>query len=216
LSTDWEIIQTNTNSQATPCYWTVNNYSSAEFGPFGVYHAGLWWDYSHQDEWLITPEVDIVATSVLSFESTVWEGSTYGDHYYVKVSTDGGTTWTPVWDASTLTGNAWNYYDYPYSIDLSSFAGETVKIAFNAVDGDGQGLWYIWFVDNISLTAGKSTIKFPASSLTYISKGNPSGKINAQIARDGNTRRVSEEHISNMLSRSINATRYCFRIQHLS
>ena len=47
--------------------------------------------------------------------------STYLDHYYVKVSTDGGTTWTVVWDASTLTGDAWNYYDYPYSIDLSAF-----------------------------------------------------------------------------------------------
>jgi len=170
----------------------------SEFGPFGVYHAGLWWDYSHQDEWLITPEVDIVSDSKLTFESTVWEGSVYGDHYYVKVSTDGGTTWIPVWDASTLTGNGWNYYYYPYSIDLSNFAGKSVKIAFQAIDGDGQGLWYIWFVDNIGLSAGKSTIKFPASSLTYINNGNSSGKMSTQIARDGNTRSVSTEYRAKM------------------
>jgi len=200
LSPDWEIIQTNTNSTShpTPAFWSVNNYVGSEFGPFGVYHAGLWWDYSHQDEWLITPEVDIVSDSKLTFESTVWEGSVYGDHYYVKVSTDGGTTWIPVWDASTLTGNGWNYYYYPYSIDLSNFAGKSVKIAFQAIDGDGQGLWYIWFVDNIGLSAGKSTIKFPASSLTYINNGNSSGKMSTQIARDGNTRSVSTEYRAKM------------------
>lgn len=192
LSEGWEIIQTNTNTSATPCYWTVNDYTSSDFQPFGVYHAGLWWDYGHQDEWLITPELNCGAETALTFESTVWEGSTYNDHYYVKVSTDGGDTWTPVWDASDLTGNGWNYYAYNYTIDLSAFAGESIKVAFNAVDGDGQGLWYIWFVDNISIGDATDNVMFPASSLTRISKGNNTNRnSDAQIARDGSTQRSS-------------------------
>jgi hypothetical protein len=192
LSEGWEIIQTNTNSGATPCYWTVNDYVSADFAPFGLYHAGLWWDYDHQDEWLITPEVECGAGTTLTFETTVYEGSTNGDHYYVKISTDGGETWTPVWDASTLTGNGWNYYDYNYSIDLSDFAGESIKVAFNAVDGDGAGLWYIWFVDNIGIATATDAVNFHGTDLTRVSHSNNSAsRGHDQIARDGKTQRVS-------------------------
>ncbi len=191
LSADWEIIQTNnTSAGGTPSYFTVNDYSSADFAPFGTYHAGLWWSESHQDEWLITPEIACGATSTLSFETTVFEGSTYADHYYVKVSTDGGSTWTVVWDASTLTGGAWNYYDFPYSIDLSAFAGEDIKIAFHAIDGDGAGLWYIWFVDNIAFGDADGVTMFPASSLTKISNSS-NRSTSDRIARDGNTARIS-------------------------
>ncbi|MBK9358098.1 MAG: choice-of-anchor J domain-containing protein [Bacteroidales bacterium] len=193
LSEGWEIIQTNTAAGGgTPSHWTINDYSSADFAPFGVYHAGTWWDYDHQDEWLITPEVACGAASTLTFESTVYEGSTYLDHYYVKVSTDGGTNWDVVWDASTLTGAGWNYYDYPYSIDLSAYAGEDIKIAFQAIDGDGAGLWYIWFVDNIAFGGTDGVTLFPASSLTKIS--NSTNRTSGdRIARDGNTARVSGE-----------------------
>ena len=191
LGADWEIIQTNTSAGGgTPSHWTINDYSSADFAPFGVYHAGLWWDYDHQDEWLISPEVACGAASVLTFESTVYEGSTYADHYYVKVSTDGGTNWDVVWDASTLTGNGWNYYAYPYSIDLSAYAGEDIKIAFQAIDGDGAGLWYIWFVDNISFGAGDNITMFPASSLTKVSNS-ANRSSSDRIARDGNTAPVA-------------------------
>jgi hypothetical protein len=192
LSDGWEIIQTNTAAGGgTPSHWTVNDYVSADFSPFGTYHAGLWWDYGHQDEWLITPEVACGAGSALTFETTVFEGSTNQDHYYVKISTDGGTNWDVVWDASTLTGNGWNYYAYPYSIDLSAYAGEHIKIAFQAIDGDGAGLWYIWFVDNISFGATDGVTMFPASSLTRISNSANRGSSD-RIARDGNTNRVSD------------------------
>ncbi len=190
LGDGWEIIQTNTAAGGgTPAHWTINDYSSADFAPFGVYHAGLWWDYGHQDEWLITPEVACGAASTLTFESTVYEGSTYLDHYYVKVSTDGGANWDVVWDASTLGGGGWNYYDYPYSIDLSAYAGDDIKIAFQAIDGDGAGLWYIWFVDNIAFGDADGVTMFPANSLTKISNSTNRGSSSDRIARDGNTAR---------------------------
>jgi hypothetical protein len=184
----WEIITTNTNigGAGVPATWTVTDYASADIVPFGTYHCGLWWDYSHQDEWLISPEIACGATTTLSFETSVYEGSTYLDHYYVKVSTDGGTNWDVVWDASTLSGGAWNYYAYPYSIDLSAYAGQDIKIAWNAVDGDGQGLWYVWFVDNIAVASGDGMMRIPASSLTHKGLSENNAQRHDAIARDGN------------------------------
>jgi len=125
----------------------------------------------------------------LTFSTAVYEGSVNADHYYVKVSTDGGTTWDEVWDASTLTGNAWNYYAYPYTIDLSAYTGQSVKVAFNAVDGPtNDGLWYIWFIDDITIGSKDGKYTFTADEIEHISNG---VKVNynstMSIARDGNT-----------------------------
>lgn len=201
LAADWSVVQTNTGASGpVPAYFTVNDCVRANFSPFGTYHAGLWWDFGHQDEWLITSEFTCGAGDVLNFESVVYEGSTNGDHYYVKVSTDGGTTWTEEWDASALTGNAWNYYSYSYDVDLSAYAGDVIKIAFQAVDGDGLGLWYMWFVDNITVGSSTRSLDFPASSLVHTSKAtNNEGHA---IARDGNTVSISRANITNIMATS--------------
>jgi hypothetical protein len=184
LGDGWTTVQTNTvSSGPTPAYWTVNDYVSADFSPFGTYHAGLWWDYGHQDEWLITPEFACPAGAELNFWSVVYLGSTYLDHYYVKVSTDGGSNWTVLWDASTLSGG-WNYYDSPFNVDLSAYAGDNIKLAFQAIDGDGQGLWYIFFVDNVSVSSPTRSIAFDASSL--IRSSNSVSTHAGLAARDGN------------------------------
>lgn len=187
----WQILQTNTTTTngPVPSFWTVNDYSDI-VSPFGTYHAGVWWDYDHQDEWLITPEFRADNTTTLSFESIVYEGSIYLDHYYVKVQAEGSSEWTIVWDASALNGNDWNYYEYPYTIDLSAFSGQKIKLAFHAVDGDWQGLWFCWFIDNISVTSGGKEIKFPAASLTQKSF---SGNKTENIARNGHTGKPIEK-----------------------
>jgi hypothetical protein len=187
LSEGWTVEQTNTaTGGATPSYWTVNDYISTDFSPFGTYHAGLWWDYGHQDEWLITPEFNVPTGAELSFWSVVYQGSTYLDHYYVKISTDGGSTWTVLWDASTLSGG-WNYYNFPYEIDLNSYAGQDVKLAFQAVDGDNQGLWYIFFVDNIVVSGESRSLAFDTESL--IRKSNSANRD--MYARDGNNTAIA-------------------------
>ena len=208
LSAGWTVEQTNTStSGGTPGYWTVNNYVSADFSPFGTYHAGLWWDYGHQDEWLITPEFACDADAALNFWSVCYEGSVNGDHYYVKVSTNGGSTWTELWDASDLSGG-WNYYNSPYNLSLDAYAGQDIKLAFQAVDGDGQGLWYIFFVDNITVSSGTRTISFPAESLTRKSYSTTATDM---VARDGNTlrsdRSVYAEKDPNAAPRNISVER---------
>ena len=190
LPDGWTQTINNTDTSGpAPGTWTVTDYSSTTFAPFGTYHVGLWWSYDYQDEWLITPEIAIGANFELEFWSAVYFGSTNGDHYYVKVSTDGGNTWTAIWDASAQSGE-WNYYDTPIVIDLAAYAGQNVHFAFHAEDPpSNDGLWYVWFIDNVSvgMEGVKNTLDF-ANFYRYSGKaqGNNTGIADA-ISKDGST-----------------------------
>ncbi|TSA28547.1 MAG: T9SS C-terminal target domain-containing protein [Bacteroidetes bacterium] len=119
----------------------------------GNYSAGILWDYQRQDEWLIAR--DIAVTGNITFWSYAFQGSTHNDHYYVKISPDGGTTWDIVLDMSALppyqSGNGYNQWQTPYEVNMTLYLGQTVDIAWQAVDGDGQGLWYSWAIDDCSM-----------------------------------------------------------------
>jgi|GEM_PF-1398066 len=144
----WSIIQTHTTTNWIQ-YDAVSGYVHS-----GDYAAGVWWNYGHQDEWLISPPVGISGTCSLTFWTYGYQGSPYGDHYNVKVSTDGGSNWNTELDLSTLPDlGDFNMYDFPYTIDLSGYSGQTVNIAFHAEDPpDNDGLWWIWMVDDVELT----------------------------------------------------------------
>jgi len=162
--------ESDDTSQLIPGYWSVNDFTSTvdNIEPIDSYHCGLFWSYEHQDEWLITPEFECSSDMNLEFWSTVFEGSTYDDHYYIKVSDDDGSTWDTLWDASDLSSGNWNCYNYPYTIDLSSYAGQNIKIAFNAVDDQTDcGIYYVWFVDNITASNGSKIFKFNPEDFTY-------------------------------------------------
>ncbi len=140
----------------------------------GDYQCGLWWVTGHQDEWLITPSFNCPPAGYLNFDSYVFLGSINHDHYYVQVSADNGITWAPIWDASAQTGG-WNYYASPINVDLSAYSGMQIQLAFNATDGPtDDGLWYVWFFDNIyignAITASASpavTIRFSEEDLLH-------------------------------------------------
>lgn len=138
----------------------------------GTNQAGVYWDYNHQDEWLITPSFNCPPSGYLRFDTYAFLGSTNQDHYYVKISTDNGANWTVLWDASTQTGG-WNYYASPITVDLNNYSGQQVKLAFHATDGPGNdGLWYVWFIDNIYIGNATTAIRFAGSDLSVRSAGN--------------------------------------------
>ncbi len=125
----------------------------------GLWQCGFWYDYNHQDEWLLTPQFMCSSNTQLTFWSYVYLGSINGDHYYVKISTDNGLHWTVLWDASALTGG-WNNYQTPIAIDLSDYAGQQVKIAWHADDNNNEGMWYNWFIDDVVIRNNYDTIRF--------------------------------------------------------
>lgn len=138
----------------------------------GSYQAGLWWSYDHQDEWLITPSFNCPPAAYLRFWSYVFLGSTNGDHYYVKLSPDNGNTWTTLWDASAQTGG-WNYYASPITLDLSMYEGLQLKLAWHAVDPpSNDGLWYVWFIDDIYVGNAMDRVRFLPGDFTLTSANN--------------------------------------------
>jgi hypothetical protein len=135
----------------------------------GTKSAYVWWDYQHQDEWLITPEIDLtgIPNGELTFWSYGYEGSTYNDHYYVKVSIDNGATWTVLFDLSSFPPNqGWNSYTNPYTIDLTTYEDQTIQLAWQAVSPQDDGLWYFWCIDDIEVTGGDNTPPVTTCSIT--------------------------------------------------
>ena len=146
LPSDWTMYSgqfdeaTGTATLASNAYWTSgtgNGYTSnhARLNIYGTNRFG----------WLVTPSINVGANFVLDFELglTVWSSSSSAsptpgnqpdDKFIVLISTDNMTTWTVLrkWDNA---GSAYVYDNIPntgtpVSIDLSSYAGEDVYIAF--------------------------------------------------------------------------------------
>lgn len=116
-----------------------------------------------QDEWLISPEITLKDDETLSFmlqadffniyncDDFDWDGIAYPTREVVNtmsvmLTTDGGSTWNPIWDlaedvASQMTdqecydASDLRYRDY--DISLAHYAGKTVKIAFRYIREKG-------------------------------------------------------------------------------
>lgn len=110
-----------------------------------------------QDEWLIMPATKgaqylnfytLIAPEILEYG----QYEDFPDHYYVKVSHDGGETWKAIWDAR---------YDSNGSDDwqlVSLYLGDTSEgdavVAFEArsdFDDPTMGLYFTWAIDDVSL-----------------------------------------------------------------
>jgi hypothetical protein len=173
----------STNPAAT---WSHTTSTSSTGVHSGSFSAGLNWDYNHQDEWLIAD--NIYVNGDLTFWSYAFQGSLHQDHYYIMVSPDQGNTWNVLMDMSALPpypGPAgFNAWTTPYHIDLSMYDGETVDIAWRAVDGDGNGLWYPWAIDDCSIGADDSRRPiFPVSGSSSYS-GNPASGAREVLGYD--------------------------------
>lgn len=110
-----------------------------------------------QDEWLVLPATK--GAQYLNFytyiDPTICEYGQYEDfpdHYCVKVSHDGGATWTDIWDAR---------YDSNGSDDwqlVSLYLGDASEgdpiVAFEAksnLDDETTGLYFTWAIDDVRL-----------------------------------------------------------------
>ncbi|UCD94738.1 MAG: dockerin type I repeat-containing protein [Candidatus Zixiibacteriota bacterium] len=137
-----------------PAGWTavVNNaftWEIDDYDPFeGSYYASCFYDSFYtgtQDEWIVSPLLDL-STSTTDLKLTfAWMGSYYWavdpyDNYDLEVwiSTDGGANFsTRLWyehDYGEFTSWLWNQT----TLDLSAYAGESsVKIGFRYYGYDG-------------------------------------------------------------------------------
>jgi hypothetical protein len=149
---DWTQIITNPYDT-----WIHTGNNSPMGVHSGNYAAAVSTSYTHQDEWLIAHNIAI--TGPLVFWSFAFQGSTHNDQYYVKISPDSGTTWQILLDISALppypSSSGYNQWNEPYTVDMSYFLGQVLDIAWQAVDGTGQGLWYPWSIDDCTVGSDK-------------------------------------------------------------
>ncbi len=158
-------------------YWSMMDDSLLPLPNSLPYCAGVWWSDGsggdpparEQDEWLISPEMDFSSYSTVELEfwsayTMLRYGSSATSHDYVRVSTDGGSTWDivadlahdPAYDFDGLTGGpggpGWNWYEVPILIDLSAYAGEpSVMMAWNYLAETPIGSRGVWMVDDIMM-----------------------------------------------------------------
>jgi len=184
---DWSMLQTNPTAS-----WMLYDDIMGSPAYEGAFSAGVWWEYAHQDEWLYTPEITIGAGDQLTFWSYAQQASEHGDHYNVNVSTDGGVSWEVLLDMSALPpfdnpdNPGWNDWQVPYVVDLSAYTGENVQLAWQAVDGDGQGLWWIWMLDAITVGPEDGPATFAANTgLWGVHPENTSREMAEQAYRAG-------------------------------
>ena len=114
----------------------------------------------HQDEWLMTRPAE--GAVYLDFWFWIYpELLEYGaypefnDHYYVKISRDNGETWTELWDARYDMENVDAMQQV--SLFLGEPADASTLVAFNAVSGDEESLYFGWSIDDISFFAADGT-----------------------------------------------------------
>jgi len=205
----------------TGATWSHTDYTSPVGVHTGIYSAGITWDYNLQNEWIIAH--DVFVNGNLEFWSMAFQGSTHGDHYYVKVSTDNEVTWETLFDLSSLppyTGG-YNQWQEPYYVNLSSFLGEVIDIAWQAWDGTGQGCWYYWGIDDCSVGSKKLELSLsqpmydiyrkdpgdsvyvvvnpqPVSDTSYLDPNLPSGLYNyyVQVVNDACSQSLPSDTIT--------------------
>ena len=132
-------------------YWTNE---TAFIGPYeGTGYVRIAYSLAPQDEWLISPVFDfsnVVNANLIFHWSLSYTFSIDPNDNYdliVKVSDNGGFSWTSIWDES-MVGVFENWIYYEEEIDLSAFAGQDqIQFAFNYVGADGAAA----YIDEISM-----------------------------------------------------------------
>ena len=161
LLTDDVLNGTTALNTSTSGGWYVGNYN-------GVFnnHAVINIYGINCKSWLVTPSKILVANAQLTFDlaltaynGTLGTPATTGtdDKFVVLISTDGGVTWTILRQWDNVEGSEFVYNNITCSetgeqvnIDLSSYAGESVKVAFYG-ESTEQNADNNLHIDNVSI-----------------------------------------------------------------
>lgn len=204
VPTDWTIEKKS--SAGTSYNWRINkSYNqigatcSADYDSVDDY-----WGVG-QDEYLITPALDLSGKSNAqmtfqfsgkqnSLSETVVAGKTT---VTLEASTDGGTTWTPIWNAASikdeLKSNVLASYietaDAVVSIP-EAYQTANVKFAFRYQTANKNKGGCTVFVDNVKLTASSGTTPAEPTTFTITASAGQGGSISpsgaVSVAKDEN------------------------------
>jgi hypothetical protein len=148
------VCWTSVNGSADGVDWNAQAaFDGGSVAPHtGSYAAASWsWNNSamHANAWLISPKF-ILPNTGDSITFTWWErtNSSYPDSYSIAISTttDDTTAFTTIVRPYGVAAGTWTMQ----SVDLTSYAGQNMYVAFHHVDYDANYL----MIDDIALSAG--------------------------------------------------------------
>jgi minor extracellular serine protease Vpr len=145
--------QSVTNSSYT---WTQGNPSEHPFttiDPTNVNSAICPWVAQDQNEWLITPALQLPTSSQIDMDFWVGHSTNWLTAATIKlyISNDGGSNWTNLWQAVD-DGQGWQWREI--NLDLSGWAGSTVVLTWQYVGNDGD----LVGLDNIKIVSSTTGV----------------------------------------------------------
>lgn len=179
-----QVMLNETFDSGIPSTWTIQRTNLTQTWRGASATATVTYDENleQQDEWLITPTLDFsgeLQTIYLDFEaglSYYWSVSPNNNYDLVaKISTDNGTTWTPLWSETDL-GEFESFVMNPVHLDISAYIGQpNVKLAFQYVGLDGAQA----SIDNVRIEGFAETPQPPLCG-TLVSPANGAEGVNYQ------------------------------------
>ena len=145
----WTVIDSGSQS---PPVWDNNDWHQYTYTGWGNIARVYYLPTEYQNDWLITPSIDLSATAdqvLLKFKHYYWDGGTAAeDTAWVFGSTDGGSSWSQV-VATYLTTQGSTSAPARPSYDVTSWANgqNNVQFAFKYV---GYYDWY-WYLDSVQV-----------------------------------------------------------------
>lgn len=121
---------------------------------YGMKASGFNGNAVESESWLISPELDLTTatTATLSFDHAINKGNVDNiktDHV-VSVSKDNGNTWNPLSGFTYPAGTSWDFINSG-NIDLSSYVGSKIKIAFQYKSSTSSSA--TWEIKNVKVIA---------------------------------------------------------------
>ena len=147
-----------------------------------------------QDEYLITPELDLSGkTANMTFQfsanrvNQIQETlSRSGTTFTLEASTDGGTTWNPIWNAASIVAQltetvvSSSYKTANVTVEIpAEFQAASVKFAFRYQTKNGNTGGCTVLIDDVKVTAigGGETPTPPAETFTITASAGQGGSI---------------------------------------
>ena len=218
--TGWTKDNTNA-SRAWDLSSTVFNASGqATFNISGSQSAAIDWVAGNNDANLISPTFSLIGYSNANFSFNVKVGWSYlidqnAGNLVAKISNDGGSTWTSVWNEDSESGFVDDgdsdpdtdlYNTVAVNIDISSYIGQSnlkFKFQYTADDADAVSIDDV-IIDGVLsndsfLNTSFTTYPNPASNSLFI-RNKDNITINTITITDLNGRIVKEENYINQIT----------------
>ena len=144
IADGWRVVTTNHSDTWEQCGATF--FAGTQDGENQMV---VQWSNSKQDERLVSPAIKLGNNATLTFWHCISNDydAAKASFYKVEISTDNGATWNELW--SVTKGNE---YESAITLDLGAYSGETVNISWHAYDKTGNGLFYSWFIDYVTVS----------------------------------------------------------------